>query len=312
MVVLPFRFFIGAMKPRRRRIYEGSDKDLFEGPEPGTLIQRFKDGPRHPASRRALEVSQRPVEGRGALNNRISEFLMRRLTEAGIPNHFIRRLNMHEQLVHALEPFPFSVQLHNYSSGDFAERFHLEEGARLPRVVMEYTYLDKDMKFPLVSEEHITAFGWASSDDMGDTVELATRINDFFSGFCLGVGLRLMQLDLVFGRFWDDDVQRVALLSELTPDSCRFWDLRTNSLLVPSAPVSSPVNGSEGAGGAANSPTADADVAEAHRLYQEVARRFGILPEGQAVSRRATAETEEDPRAPVRPWLEGLRPTKKR
>ncbi len=121
------------MPPRRRRIYEGKAKILFEGPEPGTLIQYFKD------DATAFNNKKKGViTGKGVLNNRISEYLMTRLADIGIPTHFVRRLNMREQLVREVEIIPIKVMVRNVAAGSIATRLGLEEGAQLPRQIIEY------------------------------------------------------------------------------------------------------------------------------------------------------------------------------
>src|SRR3954466_2784349 len=142
---------------RRRRIYEGKAKVLFEGPEPGTLVQYFKD------DATAFNNQKKGIiTGKGVLNNRISEYLMTRLNEAGIPTHFVRRLNMREQLVREVEIIPIEVVIRNVAAGSFAERFGIKEGQQLPRSVVEYYYKSDELGDPMITEEHITAFGWAS------------------------------------------------------------------------------------------------------------------------------------------------------
>mgnify|MGYP002375751467 CR=1 FL=1 len=114
---------------RRRRIYEGKAKVLFEGPEPGTLVQYFKD------DATAFNNQKRgTITGKGVLNNRISEYLMLRLAEIGIPTHFVRRLNMREQLVREVEIIPIEVVVRNIAAGSLSKRFGVEEGTALPRV----------------------------------------------------------------------------------------------------------------------------------------------------------------------------------
>ena len=139
---------------QRRKIYEGKAKVLFEGPEPGTLVQYFKDD-----ATAFNNVKKGTIAGKGVLNNRISEYLMTRLTEAGIPTHFIRRLNMREQLVREVEIIPIEVVVRNIAAGSICKRFAIEEGIPLPRSIVEYYYKDDELSDPLISEEHITAFG---------------------------------------------------------------------------------------------------------------------------------------------------------
>src|SRR5260370_16019105 len=157
---------------RRRQIYEGKAKVLFEGPEPGTLVQYFKD------EATAFNNKKRgTITGKGVLNNRISEFLMSRLGEIGVPTHFVRRLNMREQLVREVEIIPIAVVIRNVAAGSFAKRLGIAEGTVLPRSIVEYYYKNNALGDPMVSEEHITAFGWAGTQDLDDMMQMALRIN---------------------------------------------------------------------------------------------------------------------------------------
>ena len=240
---------------RRRRIYEGKAKVLFEGPEPGTLVQYFKD------DATAFNNQKKGViTGKGVLNNRISEYLMTRLTEAGIPTHFLRRLNMREQLVREVEIVPLEVVVRNVAAGSLATRFGLTEGTPLPRSIVEFYYKNDELSDPLVSEEHITAFGWATTQEIDEILNLALRINDFLSGLFLGVGLRLVDFKIEFGRLWEGEEMRIVLADEISPDSCRLWDIKTNEKL--------------------DKDRFREDLGRVEEGYQEVARRLGILPDG--------------------------------
>ena len=211
---------------RRRRIYEGKAKVLFEGPEPGTLVQHFKDDASSDNNRKTGIIM-----GKGVLNNRISEYLMVRLAEIGIPTHFVRRLNWREQLVRELEIIPVELAVRNIAAGGICKRLGLDEGTALPRSIVEYYFKNDELDDPLVSEEHISAFGWASNQDLDDMLQLSLRVNDFLSGLFLGVGLKLVDFRLVFGRLWTDEEMRIVLADEISPDSCRLWDVATNEKL---------------------------------------------------------------------------------
>jgi Phosphoribosylaminoimidazolesuccinocarboxamide (SAICAR) synthase len=239
---------------RRRQIFEGRAKILFEGPEPGTLVQYFKDD----VASLSLK-SKGVISGKGVLNNRISEYLMLRLAEIGVPTHFVRRLNMREQLVREVEMIPLEIVVRNAAAGDFARRFGMAEGAPLPRSIVEFYYSSEELDRPLVSEEHITAFGWATPQDIDEMMALSLRINDFLSGLFLGIGMRLTDIKVEFGRLWEEESMRIVLADEICPDSCRLWDLRANQPLDPEA--------GQGVAG------------QLSDAYQEVARRLGILPE---------------------------------
>ena len=185
---------------RRRRIYEGKAKVLYEGPEPGTLIQHFKD------DATAFNAKKHAViEGKGVLNNRISEYIFMRLGEIGVPTHFMRRLNMREQLIREVEIVPLEVVVRNVAAGSLATRLGLEEGVQLPRSIIEFYYKDDALNDPMVSEEHITAFGWATPQEIDEIMQMALRINDFLVGLFLGIGIRLVDFKVEFGRLWEND-----------------------------------------------------------------------------------------------------------
>src|SRR5690606_12289943 len=211
---------------RRRRIYEGKAKVLYEGPEPGTLIQHFKD------DATAFNNKKREtIDGKGVLNNRISEYLFTRINEIGIPTHFIRRLNMREQLIREVEIVPIEVVVRNVAAGSLSQRLGMEEGTPLPRSIIEFYYKSDDLGDPMVSEEHITAFGWATPQEIDDIMSLAIRVNDFLSGLFLGIGIRLVDFKVEFGRLYEGDMMRIVLADEISPDSCRLWDMQTDDKL---------------------------------------------------------------------------------
>ena len=211
---------------RRRRVYEGKAKVLYEGPEPGTLIQHFKD------DATAFNAKKHAViEGKGVLNNRISEYIFQRLGEIGVPTHFMRRLNMREQLIREVEIVPLEVVVRNVAAGSLATRLGLEEGVQLPRSIIEFYYKDDALNDPMVSEEHITAFGWATPQEIDEIMQMALRINDFLVGLFLGIGIRLVDFKVEFGRLWENEQMRIVLADEISPDCCRLWDIATSDKL---------------------------------------------------------------------------------
>ncbi|MCF8486455.1 MAG: phosphoribosylaminoimidazolesuccinocarboxamide synthase [Rhodobacteraceae bacterium] len=238
---------------RRKKVYEGSAKILYEGTEPGTLIQYFKDDAGHGEG-----DTQITVEGKGVLNNRLSEFFMTGLNGIGVPTHFIKRLNMREQLVRMAEIIPLEVVVRNFAAGELSSKLGIAEGTALPRPIVEYYYKDDRLNSPMVAEEHIVAFGWATQQDLDDMVALALRVNDFMSGVMLGVGIRLADFRLEVGRVWEGDYMRLIVADEISPDSCRLWDLRVVTDRSDNQPVAEP------------GPLAD--------VYNELARRLGVMP----------------------------------
>ncbi|MCO4319799.1 phosphoribosylaminoimidazolesuccinocarboxamide synthase [Phyllobacterium sp. 21LDTY02-6] len=241
---------------RRRRVYEGKAKILYEGPEPGTLVQHFKDETTvlHP---KKSEV----IDGKGVLNNRISEYIFAQLNRMGIPTHFIRRLNMREQLIKEVEIIPLQVVVRNVAAGSLAKRLGIEEGTVLPRSIIEFYYKNDELDDPMVSEEHITAFGWAAPQEIDDIMALAIRINDFLSGLFLGVGIQLIDFKIECGRLYEGDLMRIVLADEFTPDSARLWDSQTAEKL--------------------DKDRFRRDMGGLIEAYQEVARRLGIMNENE-------------------------------
>ncbi len=240
---------------RRRQIYEGKAKILYEGPEPGTIIQYFKD------DATAFNAQKKgTISGKGVLNNRISEHLFTMLGGIGIPHHFIRRLNMREQLVRQVEIIPIEVVVRNVAAGSLSTRYGIEEGTPLTRSILEYYYKDDGLNDPMCTEEHIAAFGWANQEEMHDIADMAIRINDFLSGLFAGVGIKLVDFKMEFGRLWENDFARIILADEISPDGCRLWDMRTNEKL--------------------DKDRFRRDLGGEVEAYQEVARRLNLLPEG--------------------------------
>ncbi len=212
--------------PKRKKIYEGKAKVLYEGPEPGMLIQYFKDDISIGSEKKET------VNGKGVLNNAISSFLMAKLAEIGVPTHLIKKLNMREQLIAQVDMIPIEVVVRNVVAGSLVKRYGLEKGKALPRAIVEY-YLKKDeLGDPMVSEEHITAFGIASLPELDEIYSLSMRINDYLSGMFLGMGLRLVDFKLEFGRqFLSEHELRIIVADEISPDHCRLWDVKTNESL---------------------------------------------------------------------------------
>ncbi len=239
---------------KRRRIYEGKAKILYEGPEPGTLIQHFKDdATAFNAEKHAL------IDGKGVLNNRISEHIFTKLEDIGVPTHFIKRLNMREQLIHEVEIIPLEVVVRNVAAGSLSKRLGLEEGTALPRSIIEFYYKNDELGDPMVTEEHITDFSWSTPQEIDEAMALALRINDFLTGLFLGVGIKLVDFKVEFGRHWDGDAMRVILADEISPDCCRLWDIDSGDKM--------------------DKDRFRRDMGGLIEAYQEVARRLGVLNE---------------------------------
>ena len=196
------------------------------------------------------------------LSNRLSEFFMTGLTNIAGPTHCIRRLTRREQLVRQVEMVPLEVIVRNYAAGSMSKRLGFEEGTQLPRPIVEYCYKDDSLGDPLVTDAHIAAFGWASQQDMDDILSLALRVNDFMSGVMMAVGIKLVDFKIEIGRVYDGDFQRLIVADEISPDSCRLWDIATGQKL--------------------DKDVFRRDLGSLTDAYTEVAKRLGVMPKNNA------------------------------
>ncbi len=239
---------------RRRQIYEGKAKILYEGPEPGTIIQYFKD------DATAFNAQKKgSISGKGVINNRISEHIYGILEGMGIPTHFIKRVNMREQLVKKVDIVPLEIIVRNVAAGSMSKRLGIEEGTPLSRAIVEFCLKDDALGDPLIAEEHVLAFGWASEEELDEITATALRVNDIMSGIFAAIGIKLIDFKLEFGRHYTDDGIELLLADEISPDSCRFWDIKTMEKL--------------------DKDRFRRDLGGEVEAYQEVARRLGVLPE---------------------------------
>jgi phosphoribosylaminoimidazole-succinocarboxamide synthase len=236
----------------RKKIYEGKAKILYEGPEPGTLVQYFKDDATAFNGEKKAQL-----EGKGVINNRISEFVMTKLNNIGVQNHFIKRLNLREQLIREVEIIPLEVVCRNVVAGSMAKRFGLPEGQQLPRSIIEFYYKNDALNDPLVTEEHITAFNWANTQEIDDILATTLRVNDFLSGMFAAVGITLVDFKIEYGRLFEGDFSRVILADEVSPDSCRLWDSTSGEKL--------------------DKDRFRRDMGNVIESYTEVAKRLGIM-----------------------------------
>jgi phosphoribosylaminoimidazole-succinocarboxamide synthase len=259
-------------KITKKVIYEGKSKILYEGSEPGTLIQYFKDdatafnGEKH-------EV----LSGKGVLNNRISEYIMSKLEDVGIHTHFIKRLNMREQLVKACEMIPIEIIIRNISAGSFCKRFAIEEGINFYRPVIEMCLKSDKLGDPFVTEEHIEVFGWAAVEEIEAMKNIAIRVNDFIGGIFHGVGIKLVDMKLEFGRIFDESGNLYLLVAdEISPDSCRLWDIQTGNVL--------------------DKDRFRKNMGGLQDAYREVAKRLGVIndKDDNVVGLHAKTEEKED------------------
>ena len=237
---------------KKKILYEGKAKKIFKGDKPNTLIQYFKDDTTA-FNNKKKEI----IPGKGILNNYISEILMQSLSKLNIPNHFIKRINMREQLIHELDIIPIEVVIRNVAAGSLVKRLGITEGKVLEKPLIEFFLKDDDLNDPIISDEHILNFGWADNQELEDIISLSLRINDFLNGYFLSSGIRLIDFKLEFGRFWNQEDSIIMLGDEISPDNCRLWDIKTNKKL--------------------DKDRFRENLGEVDQAYKEIAFRLGVL-----------------------------------
>ena len=198
----------------KKKIYEGKAKVLYQGKEPNTIIQYFKDD-----ATAFNNKKKATIPGKGVLNNFISELIMTRLNDINIPNHFIKRLNMREQLVHKLEIIPIEVVIRNIATGSLVKRLGIEEGKILSRPIIEFYLKNDELNDPIISEEHIIVFDWASHEELESIISISQRVNDFLTGYFYSQKIRLVDFKIEFGRLWENQEMTIMVADEISPDN---------------------------------------------------------------------------------------------
>ncbi len=206
------------IKNKRPVIYEGKTKIIYDSGHDETLILHFKDN--------LANDPTKIVNGKGALVKQISEYLMKRLDDIGINCHFISSDNSKEQLVHRLEMVPIEVRIRNVAAGRICKIMGLKEGIILPRPTIEICLKSEDLSTPLISDDYVSAFNFASPSEIDDMKLMAIRSNDFLRGLFLGAGIRLIDFKMEFGRVPGTDL--ILLADEIGPENCRLWGISEN------------------------------------------------------------------------------------
>jgi phosphoribosylaminoimidazole-succinocarboxamide synthase len=237
-----------------KKLYEGKAKILYEGPEKGTAIQHFKDD-----ATAYNNQKKATVEGKGVLNNRISEHILNNLNQIGIKTHLMKRLNMREQLVRLVEIIPLEFIVRNIATGSLTKRLGIADGTILSKPLIEYSYKNDELGDPLIAREHILEFKWASQKELDMISDSCLRINDFMQGMFRAVGIKLVDFKLEFGRVNIDGKKEILLADEISPDTCRLWDMISEKKL--------------------DKDRFRKDLGNIIQAYQEVARRLGIIHE---------------------------------
>ena len=244
-----------------KKIYEGKAKIIYETNDKDLVIQHFKDDA---TAFNALKKAN--IEGKGVLNNRISEYLLNSLSQCGIQTHLLKRLNMREQLIKKAEIVPIEFIVRNIATGSLSKRLGISEGTVLEKPLLEYYLKNDELGDPIITKEHIYAFEWATKKEIEIIDKMSLRINDLLQGVFRGIGIKLVDFKIEYGRVWNSnkEINEIILADEISPDTCRLWDIKTEKKL--------------------DKDRFRKDLGNVIEAYQEVARRLGITPEETNIS----------------------------
>ena len=205
------------------QLYEGKAKKVYATEDPNLVIVSYKD------DATAFDGTKKgTIRGKGSVNNRMSNFLMKKLEAAGIPTHFVEELNDRETVVKKVQIVPLEVIVRNVSAGHFASRYGVEEGIAFDEPVLEFSYKNDDLHDPLLNTSHALALKLATREEIDTIKSMALRINEILKDFFAQCGVRLIDFKLEFGKTADG---QIVLADEISPDTCRFWDAKTNEKL---------------------------------------------------------------------------------
>ena len=237
-----------------KKIYEGKAKIIYATSDKNLVIQYFKDD-----ATAFNNQKKSTIEGKGVLNNRISEHILSNLSQIGIKNHFVKRLNMREQLVKLVDIIPIEFIVRNIATGSLTKRLGIEDGTVLERPLIEYCLKDDDLGDPNISREHILTFNWLNNKQLDLIDENLKRLNDFLLGLFRGVGIKLVDFKVEIVLTHESNKSEIILADEISPDTCRLWDSITEKKL--------------------DKDRFRKDLGDLIPAYTEVAKRLGILHE---------------------------------
>jgi phosphoribosylaminoimidazole-succinocarboxamide synthase len=237
-----------------KKLYEGKAKIIFASENKNLAIQHFKDDATAFNNQKKAQI-----EGKGILNNRISEHILSNLNQIGIKNHLVKRINMREQLIKLVEIIPIEFIVRNIATGSLTKRLGIEDGTVLEEPLIEYCLKNDTLGDPLISKEHIFSFKWATKKEIEKIDKYLYRINDFMVGMFRGVGIKLVDFKVEFGRYKNNGKTEIILADEISPDTCRLWDINTDRKL--------------------DKDRFRNNLGNLLEAYQDVARRLGILHE---------------------------------
>ncbi len=232
---------------KEEQLYEGKAKKVFVTDDPDFCIIDYKDD-----ATAFNGLKKGTIYGKGVVNNKMSNYLFQLLESKGIPTHFVKQLSDRETLVKRVQIVPLEVIVRNKAAGSLAKRLGMEEGTPLRCPVLEFCYKSDKLGDPMVNETHILAAGFATKDEINQITEMAMKINQILQDFFLKVNIELIDFKLEFGRYHG----QIILADEISPDTCRFWDVHTHEKL--------------------DKDRFRRDLGGVEEAYQEVLKRIGL------------------------------------
>ena len=208
-----------------KTLYEGKAKKIIKGPRKNTLIQIFKDD-----ATAYNKKKHKIFKGKGVLNNHISAYIMQYLKSKRIPTHFEEKLNDREQLIKKCEIIPIEFVVRNITAGSIAKKLGIKEGLKLKKPLLEYYYKEDSLDDPMISRDHLITFGWATNSELKKIDKMSLQINKHLRNLFLKKNIILVDFKIEFGRL-SSNPKKIVLADEISPDSCRLWDKKTNKKL---------------------------------------------------------------------------------
>ena len=208
-----------------KTLYEGKAKKIIKGPKKNTLIQIFKDD-----ATAYNKKKHKIFKGKGVLNNHISAYIMQYLKSKHIPTHFEEKLNDREQLIKKCEIIPIEFVVRNITAGSIAKKLGIKEGLKLKKPLLEYYYKEDSLDDPMISRDHLITFGWATNSELKKIDKMSLQINKHLRNLFFKKNIILVDFKIEFGRL-SSNPKKIVLADEISPDSCRLWDKKTNKKL---------------------------------------------------------------------------------
>jgi phosphoribosylaminoimidazole-succinocarboxamide synthase len=211
------------MAKKLEQVYEGKAKKVFKTDDPELFIVEYKDD-----ATAFNGLKKGTISGKGVINNRVSNYMMQLLEKDGIPTHFVKELSDRETLVRRVTIVPLEVIVRNKAAGSFSKRYGVPEGTELACPVLEYSYKSDELGDPMINDSHVLALRIATREELDTISSMALKIDKFMQEYFKGVGIELIDFKLEFGKTGDG---RIILADEISPDTCRFWDIKTHEKL---------------------------------------------------------------------------------